>query len=62
VDVEGWLTTREVLARQGSSLVVFVPFPPDRWPERLRGNLSLVQWDRVTKPSTVVQSLRTGRR
>jgi len=62
IDTDGWLQLRDLLIRRGSPLVVFVPFPPDRWPPRLRRNLPLVQWDRGTSASGVIKAMMTSGR
>jgi hypothetical protein len=43
-----WIELAGRLARRGSALVAFVPYPADRWPVRLARAVALVQWDRVT--------------
>ena len=62
VDIDGWLRTHELLARRGCALMVFVPFPPSRWPAKLRGRLPLVQWDRTTSASAVLKAMSAGAR
>lgn len=62
VDVDGWLRLDSILRSQGSSLLIFVPFPPLRWPARLRRHLRLIPWDRPTTPSSVVRAMSAGQR
>jgi hypothetical protein len=47
-DVDEWLELARRLARRGSRLVAFVPYPAQRWPARLAREVALVQWDRLT--------------
>ena len=62
VDVDGWLRLDSILRSQGSSLLIFVPFPPLRWPARLRRHLRLIPWDRPTTPSSAVRAMSAGQR
>jgi hypothetical protein len=62
VDVDGWIRMHDLLARRGSPMIVFVPFPQDRWPITLRRKLSLVQWDRGTSASAVLKRMNRGGR
>lgn len=54
---EDWLSLAARLAPRGSRLVVFVPYPPKRWPRRLAGRLTLVRWDRGTGVHDVRRAL-----
>ena len=59
-----WRALAERLARRGSSLIAFVPYPPSRFPAGLARSMTIVPWDRTTTISTVrsleATSYRTG--
>ena len=48
-----WRTLAECLARRGSSLIAFVPYPSSRFPPGLARSMTIVPWDRTTTISTV---------
>jgi len=52
-----WIEYAQLLRASGSSLVIFVPYPPERWPE-LTVELPLVSWDRPTTLATVLAAAR----
>lgn len=54
---EDWLALAARLQPRGSRLVVFVPYPPERWPSRLADRLTLIQWDRGTGVHDVRRAL-----
>lgn len=40
-----WRALAARLRTSGCPLVAFVPYPPRRWPQNLRGEIAIVQWD-----------------
>ena len=57
-----WRMLAEFLARRGSSLIAFVPYPSSRFPPGLARSMTIVPWDRTTTISTVrsLESTRYG--
>jgi isoamylase len=41
-----WFELADLLARRGSALLAFVPYPPDRWPSGVTRAMSVREWDR----------------
>lgn len=58
---EHWHALAEDLRRADCALVVFVPYPSERWPEALAEKLCLVPWDRRTSLADVRSALATQR-
>lgn len=58
--VEEWLELALMMRRAGCPLVVLVPYPPKRWPAKLRDALLLLPWDRDVSVGNVRR--RVGRR
>jgi hypothetical protein len=56
-DPSEWLALAHLLRRAGCPLIVFVPYPPSRWPRVLARQLNVVQWDRVTSAAAVRGSI-----
>ncbi|HVY29355.1 MAG TPA: hypothetical protein VHB79_22505 [Polyangiaceae bacterium] len=59
--LEHWRLLAEDLRQAGCPLLVFVPYPRERWPEALGEQLRLVPWDRRTSLSDVRSALSTQR-
>ena len=55
--VDDWLAFAGRMASAGCSLVVFVPYPPSRWPAPLAEKLALVTWDRSTSLAAVLATV-----
>lgn len=53
-----WVALASWLRRRSSPLIAFVPYGQNRWPDRLRKVMTIVQWDR----STTVASMHTRHR
>lgn len=51
-----WPPLGELLRRRGSELVVFVPYPPSRWPA-LGGGIRMIPWDTATSPAAVTRAV-----
>ena len=47
-DEQEWLQFACRVRDNGNRLLAFVPFPPRRWPPRLRRLMTLIEWDRAT--------------
>jgi hypothetical protein len=58
--IDAWLRLDGELRASGTRLVVFVPYPPARWPRRL-ASLRLVTWDRSTSVAAIRRMLRRAR-
>ena len=59
---EEWANFIGRIRAGGNSVVVFVPYGPERWPAALRRQAALVQWDRRTTVQSVRRALqRSGR-
>ncbi len=58
--LDAWLRLAGELRASGSSLTVFVPYPPARWPRRL-APLRLVTWDRTTGLAAIRRMLQRAR-
>ena len=56
--VADWLEYAQVLRSTGSSLVIFVPYPAERWPA-VAAALPLVSWDRPTTLAAVLATTRS---
>jgi hypothetical protein len=58
-----WRALAHLLARRGSPLVAFVPYPAGRFPSGLARSMMIVPWDRTTTISTVrfLSVIRPGR-
>jgi hypothetical protein len=56
-DHDDWLVLAQQLRRASCPLILFVPYPPSRWPRSLARELTIIQWDRVTTAATVRGSL-----
>jgi len=52
-DPAEWPAFAALVRRAGCPLTAFVPYPPSRWPQRLAGQLTIVQWDRLTSAATI---------
>lgn len=53
---DSWPPLAELLRRRGSELVVFVPYPPPRWPA-LGGGVRMIPWDTTTSPADVTRAV-----
>jgi hypothetical protein len=51
-----WRPLAELLLRRGSQLVVFVPYPPPRWPA-LGDCVRMIPWDTTTSPADVTRAV-----
>lgn len=56
--VDAWLKFARWSLQRGWLVVVFVPYPPTRWPKALLSLMRIIQWDR----STTVASVRAQSR
>lgn len=56
--VADWLEYAQLLRSSGSSLVIFVPYPVERWPA-VAADLPLVSWDRPTTLAAVLATTRS---
>jgi hypothetical protein len=48
-----WVALASWLRRRSSTLIAFVPYGQDRWPDRLRKVITVVQWDRATTVASI---------
>jgi hypothetical protein len=53
-----WLTFFSLIQKAGCPIIVFVPYPKQRWPRFLPRTLTILQWDRVTSAMSVNRALR----
>lgn len=56
--IKDWLDFANIVKKAGCSLVAFVPYSCDRWPEPLRNAMMIIEWDRKTSAITVKQNVR----
>lgn len=55
-----WIDTLARLRKAGSPAIVFLPYPPKRWPTGLAKLAVLISWDRPTTPSLVRRRVGIG--
>jgi hypothetical protein len=53
-----WLNLAALLRARYSQLIAVVPYPDALWPERLRGAITFVTWDRSTTVAHVLNTIR----
>ncbi len=58
--VDEWAALAAGLKQQGSRLVVFVPYPADRWDPVWEDLMVVIRWDRMTTASHVGAALTSG--
>lgn len=51
--VSEWSSFADLVNRAGCSLIVFVPYPIERWPKSLINKMKIIQWDRKTSAITI---------
>jgi hypothetical protein len=56
-----WRSFADRLRRRGCPVVAFVPYPSGRWPAVKHG-ITIIQWDRRTRTSTIRVSVGRGLR
>jgi hypothetical protein len=60
-DEDEWVEFAELAGHAQCPLVAFVPYKPDRWPQRLAQALTIVQWGRATTAATVAGLIKNMR-
>jgi hypothetical protein len=55
---EDWLAVAKQIRDAGSDLLILNPYPPDRWPARVRDRIAVVHWDSSTRAVDVRQTRR----
>lgn len=60
-DEEEWVEFAELVGRAQCPLAAFVPYKPERWPQRLAQALTVVQWSRATTAATVAGLIKNER-
>lgn len=55
-----WLTFAERLAHAACPFVALVPYPEQRWPRKLRRQITIISWDRSTTVGEVFRKIRRG--
>lgn len=55
---EEWLDFVRIVKKAKCPLIAFVPYGESRWPQKLRGHMSIIQWDRNTTANSVSNRLK----
>lgn len=55
-----WFNFAQIVRKAKCPLIAFVPYGESRWPQKLRGHMSIIQWDRNTTANSVSNSLKSA--